>query len=390
MFRRIEGNPHFQLLMSLLFGSIIGGLTFVFVEILTSINAVQANLNSTTPFHLLVAPVALALIVLIKRNSLFFPSKISELQDQLSTQHWSKAMFPVNFIGPIISHVGGLSLGREGAVVMFSASLARVFNLSWNFWGPILASIGFSAVVGNYWVAPFFMSELFFRTRLLQKLYSFVGAVVAVMVTRHLQMPHLFSDFEVNDNIGFFTKFLFLFLFAVSVGYIMRIYKSAHEYLVQKLLTMNLVFKISAVLILIGLLYLPELRKYQSLGLNQFYQISAFQADYLDAFLKLLLTLPATALGFMGGEFIPLVYSGVHFGGSFFRTFGYDPALGAAFGAFLFFAAGTRLKWTGYILMISLLGWEWWFWVYFVLSSAVSFSGGKSLYGSSEKTSWAL
>ena len=384
MFRRIEHNSHFQLLLSVLFGALIGGLTYLFVQILNSINTAQASLNLKEPFHLLAAPIVLLLLILIKRNSLFFPSKISELRDQLSAQHWSKAMFPVNFLGPIISHVGGLSLGREGAVVMFSASLTRFLNLSWNFWGPILASVGFSAVIGNYWVAPVFMSELFFRTRLLQKLYAFVGAVAAVTVTQQLQMPHLFSDFEVNDDIGFFTKFLFLFLFAACVGYIMRIYKSAHEFLAQKFLRMNVLIKILIVLILVGLFYVPELRKYQSLGLNQFYELSALQANFLDAFLKLVLTLPATALGFMGGEFIPLVYGGTHFGGSFFRTFGYDPVLGAAFGAFLFFAAGTRLKWTCYILMISLLGWQWWFWVYFVISTAVGFSGGKSLYGKPE------
>jgi H+/Cl- antiporter ClcA len=88
----------------------------------------------------------------------------------------------------------------------------------------------------------------------------------------------------------------------------------------------------------------------------------------------------STSLGFFGGEFIPLVFAGVHYGSALFATYGFGAQMGAVFGAFVFFAGGTRFKWTSIVLLLGLIGIEWWFWSYFVMATAVLFSGDKSLY----------
>ncbi len=380
MYNKLKDNSYFQTLLTLILGVGIGFLTVLFVDLLGSINAAQANLNLNRPFHLILIPIVFIFLWLARRNSLYFPTKINELGSGPASRYWSNMMWPYHFIGTLLSHASGASVGREGAVVLFSSALTRLFRLQWDFWGPVLASIGFSSIIGNYWVAPIFMTEVFATTRLLQKLYAFIGAVAAVLTTRHLGMPHLFAAIEVTDDIGFFMKFVLFFCFAFCVGYIMRFYKIFHKKLISLFFDTNLIFKILVCFILVGVLYWPQFRQLQSLGLSQIYDLNSLQPSLLNAFFKLALTLVTTALAFAGGEFIPLVYSGVHFGGAFFSAWGYNMQLGAAFGAFLMFASGTRLMWTSYVLMIAFLGWEWWFWVYFVLSTAIGFSGDLSLY----------
>ncbi len=320
------------------------------------------------------------LLILIKRNSLYFPTKVSELSDEVSSHYWSSLMAPVNFLGAILSHASGMSLGREGSVVLFASGLVRTFKLSWHFWGPVFASIGFSSIIGNYWVAPVFMFELFQSTGPLQKVYGFIGAMAAVLVTQHFGMPHLFSNYEFQSDMGFFAKIFIFFIFAFSIGLTMRYYKMLHRTLAEALQKSPYFLSLAVSVILAVFLYLPEFRRYHSLGISEFSQLDSTVFSITAAYIKLALTLIATCAGFLGGEFIPLVFSGVHFGGAFFQYFGYSSQLGACFGAFMLFAAGTRLKWTSVFLMVALLGFSWIFWIYYMVSIAITFSGSESLY----------
>lgn len=376
--RITNNNPYVQLAISLLFGGVIGLLSSGFVLALNYINLKQSAFAH--PLYLFVAPLVLLLIILIKRNTLFFPTKINEISHEASSHYWSSAMTPVNFIGPLLSHAAGMSLGREGAVVLFSAGLVRAVKLSWSFWGPVFAGIGFASVMGNYWLAPVFIFELFLTTSFLQKLLGLVGAVVAVLVTRHFEVPHLFGVYDFQDSMGFFHKLIFFFFFAAVAGYLMRYYKQLHKLLVAQIGRSQFFSPIAVSILLVVFLYLPEFSKYHSLGLSEFTDLNSDQFSMLTALLKLFFTLLSTSCGFLGGEFIPLVFSGTHFGGHFFQYFGLSSQLGGAFGAFILFAAGTRLKWTTLFLMVSLLGFSWIFWIYYTVSIAVSFSGEESLY----------
>ncbi len=378
--RPTNSNSYLQIFLALIFGALVGALTAAFIYALKSLNDIQADLNLNHPFHLLLAPLVLTLIILIKRNTLYFPTKMSEITSEASSHYWSWVMTPVNFLGPLLSHASGMSLGREGAVVLFSSGLVRTFKLSWSVWGPVFAAIGFSSVLGNYWIAPIFILELFPSTSWMQKLLGFVGAVVAVLVGRHLQVPHLFLPFEIQDNVGFFSKLGLFILLGVGAGFIMRYYKLFHENLVRYFHKTGFALQILVAVVLSVFLYLPEFRIYQSLGISQFNNLQAPEVSLAACFIKLAFTLMATAVGFLGGEFIPLIFAGVNLGGSLFHSFGSSVQLGATFGAFVLFAAGTRLKWTSFWLMTFLLGWSWMLWIFFVLTLAVTFSGNRSLY----------
>lgn len=373
-------SPIFDLLITLLLGTIIGFLTLGFVNCLSAIELVHKHFNQKFPYHLLLIPVVLIVIELTKRNTLYFPTKAAHLVDEKTSQYWTVFMSFFHFAGTVLSHLSGVSVGRESAVVLYSAGLARVFRLSWTYWGPIAGSIGFAAVVGQYWVAPFFMMELFGRTSFVQKIYSFIGAMLAVLIMKSFNPDQLFSNVVATTDMGFFKKLIFLFFFAVCAGYLMRFYKKIYFVLSNYFRSQSLWSKVTVSVILAFFLYLPEFRKFQSLGLAQISDLSVVTASFLDGITKLFFTLVSTTLGFLGGEFIPLIYSGVYFGHSFFDYFGYNPALGAVLGAFMLFAGATRFKWTGYILVLNLMGFSWWFWAYFSVSAAVAFSGPNSIY----------
>lgn len=377
---RLETNPFWQLLMTLIFGVVIGLLTHAFMTGLASLNAAQAQLNLFEPFHLLLAPLVFLFIFLVRRRTLFFPYKISEMRDETSASHWSIMMAPAHFFGTLLSHASGMSLGREGAVVLFSSGLVRLFRLTWTFWGPIAASIGFASVLGQAWLAPIFMFEFFGFTSFMQKILGLMGAMVAVLVTRSFGTHTLLTELELNDSSGFFKKLFVLFLFAVFVGYLMRYYIKLHHMLSAFFARCSLVTRLLVVILMMTFLYLPQFRVYQSLGLEQFHDLNTLTGSYEAALVKLALTMVATSVGFLGGEFIPLVFSGSFLGAAFFQSFGLSSALGAGFGAYILFATGTRLKWTSFFLMLGLLGWGWWLWVLYALSLATSFAGSESLY----------
>jgi|GEM_PF-5487068 len=375
-----QSRAHLEVLITLALGAIIGFLTLAFIKSLAAIEAAHISLNQSVPYHLLLIPIVLIAIELIKKNTLYFPSRTAHLPDEKTSQHWSVFMTPLHFFGTCISHLSGVSVGRESAVVLYSAGVVRLLKLPWIFWGPIVGAIAFSAVVGQFWVAPFFLFELFGRTNIFQKIYSFMGAWLAVLIIKSFGEPPLLSASEITIDMGFFEKLFFLFFFAACAGYLMRLYKNIYFRFSTYFLRRPLWIKAAVALILAYILYLPAFRKYQSMGLSQFADFSIITSSFFDVLVKLFLTIISVTLGFFGGEFIPLIYSGVYFGHSFFAFFGHSTLLGAALGAYLLFTGATRFKWTSYILILSLMGSSWWFWAYFLVLVTVVFSGPLSIY----------
>ena len=381
-----QPNPYFGIFISLTLGGVIGLMAVLLISALNHIEKLHQRWNSDFPFQLLLIPVVLLAILLIRRNTLFFPTKVSQLTETETADSWSDVMLPMHFLGTALSHLAGVSVGREGALVLAAGGLTRTLRLSWEFWGPVLTSIAFASVVGQYWTAPFFLSEMYGRNSLLQKIYSLIGAVAAVLTGSYFQVPHFFEPAAYTFEAGFFAKLIFFFLFAVVAGMLMRFYKKLYFFFSERFHLTSLPAKLLVSLVLAGFLYLPEFRQYQGLGLSQLQDMTSFQGSIITSVVKLFFTLISTTLGFLGGEFIPLVYSGVHLGSAFFSAFGYSSQLGALFGAFVLFAGGTRFKWTGIVMLLGLAGLQYWFWAYFVMATAVAFSGPQSLYRKKPET----
>ena len=284
-----------------------------------------------------------------------------------------------HFVGTGLSHLVGASVGREGALVLISSGLVRLLRLSWMSWGPVAASIGFATVVGHFWVAPIFMIELFY-TNFRQKIYALLGAQAAAVVFDSFHMEHLIPDLSSRADFGFFQKFFFVFVLAFLAGSCMRLYKKIYFELSDYFAKHSIFIRLFVSLLLAVFLFQPELRRYQSLGLLEISYISQNISHLPDVIIKLFVTLISVSIGFFGGEFVPLVFSSLHLGNLVSQWMGFDVVMGTYLAAYLFFAGATRLKWTSYLLLLSLVGVSWWFWAYVLTSLTVSFSKEKSLY----------
>lgn len=290
-------------------------------------------------------------------------------------------MTPFKFLGTLLSHLVGASVGRESVAVIMATGLVRVCRLDYRFWGPIAAGCGFSAVMGNPWIGLIFVIELF-TTSVKQKLLLLISGYFAYLLMQTLRVPHLLVSLEVHQDLGFFKTFLFIMTLAVSVGFIMRFYKWAFLKLSAFFQKSSIWIKLLFAVFLAALLMTEELRPYQSLGILQLENLEKLPVDFLIPFFKLFLTLFSVTLGFWGGEFIPLVYAGLHYGASLANVMGYPALLGAYLSAYLFFAAATRLKWTAFFLILSLMGFSWFLWLAVLVNLTIGFSGEESLYHS--------
>lgn len=377
-----EKSPWPEIITTASLGLVIGLLTAFFVQALLYIESKQSALNSEVwPVHVFLLPVVLVFLYYLKKRTLYFPTRVAELTTWTldSSWHWHPFMSLFHFFGTLASHMVGASVGREGTAVLMAAGVARAFRLNWKFWGPIAMGCGFAAILGNSWIGLIFVGELI-QTNWKQKIYILMSSFFATLLMQTMNVPHLISAVELNLEVGFFKKLSFILILALCCGFAMRFYKwilhATHAFFNRQ----TIWIKFACALVLMFVLIQPDFRRYQSLGILQLQDISKLDLGFQIPFLKLALTLFSVSLGFWGGEFVPLVYAGLHFGASLAHSFGFDLVVGALLSSFLFFAAATRLKWTSIFLIFSLLGWTWIFWVIILVQLTVGLSGSESIY----------
>lgn len=382
-----ESNAFLRgLFVSLVLGLSIGALLSAFLKALELVELQHAFWNSEKwPVHVFLIPIVLGFLYLLKKRTLYFPSKISELTawSSESCWQWSAWMAPFKFLGTLLSHIAGASVGREGVAVVMSAGLARIFRLPWNFWGPVTMGAGFAAIVGNPWIGFVFVTEMF-RTNLRQKLFTLISSYVSYLLMQTLNVPHFIPKIEIELDIGFFKTLSFVMTLAISVGYIMRFYKWVYFRLSDFFTKRSFWLRFALSFVLMGLMTIPEFRKFQSLGISQLQDLTTLKIGFEIPFLKLIVTLFSLVLGFWGGEFIPLIYTGLHFGASLASLFDFPLLVGAYLGCYLFFASATRLKWTVFFLILGLMGFSWCLWLLVLINICVGFSGDESLYFTNE------
>jgi H+/Cl- antiporter ClcA len=375
-----------NLFFSLALGLFAGALSYALQFGIESSEA----LRNQYPEIVLGLPVLFFLTVALKKKTLYYPYKIKDLFEMTGKENffWNRYMSLYHFIGASLSHFFGASVGREGVVVLTTTGIVRFFNLSLTYWGPVAASIGFAAITGNKWVGLVFLIEMY-TTELSQKLWTFLGAWVAILLLDSLQFPHLLSAVNIPDADSYFKRFLFVFILGILLGYIGRIYKSSHFFLANFFQKKNIFWAIAMSVVLGYAMYNEVLRPTQSLSLDLLSRFSSgslmLQMDMQLVVYKLIFTLLCVSLGFFGGEFVPLVVVGTGLGVTAAQYYGENLYLGAVLGAFSIFAGVTRLKWTAMVLCWSLVDFSSAFWVYFFFSVCQNFSGPASIYYDAEQ-----
>ncbi|AZZ37772.1 hypothetical protein CIK05_13510 [Bdellovibrio sp. qaytius] len=373
-------NP-LNLFLALVIGVAAAALSYGFQAVVNF----SEVLRQQYPEIVLGLPILFILTVLLKKKTLYYPYKVKDLHEMTQGQNffWNRWKSFYHFIGASLSHLFGASVGREGVIVLTTTGIVRLFNLSLPYWGPVAACVGFAAITGNKWVGIIFLIEMY-TTQFSQKVWTFFGGWIAVLILQSLNFPHLISAVSIPETESWFKRFAFIFLLGLIIGYLSRAYKRSYFFLSDFFAKKNIVWAIVMAAVLGYALYNPGLRPLQSLSLDLVSKFSSgalmIESDMQLVLLKLVFTLLCVSLGFFGGEYVPLVLVGCGIGATAAQYFGESLLLGSTLGAFAVFAGVTRLKWTCVILCASLMDYTMLLWVYIFFSVVHSFSGEQSIY----------
>lgn len=373
-------NP-LNLFLALVFGVFAAAICYGFQTVINF----SEELRLQYPQMILGLPILFILTVILKKKTLYFPYKVKDMNEMTEPKNffWNRYKAFYHFLGASLSHLFGASVGRESVIVLTMTGIAHFFKFNLRYWGPVTASMGFAAITGNKWVGIIFLIEMY-TTQFSQKVWTFLGAWVAILLLQTLHFPHLLSAVIIPETDSWIKRFVFIFLLALIIGYLSRAYKRSYFFLSDFFTKKNIVWALIFSFVLGYALFNPVLRPLQSLSLDLLYKFSAgamiTEMDMQMILLKLVFTLFCVSLGFFGGEFVPLALVGCGIGATAAQYFGESLLLGSTLGAFAIFAGVTRLKWTCVVLCATLMDISMVFWVYVFFSVVHSFSGHKSIY----------
>ncbi len=275
---------------------------------------------------------------------------------------------PTLTISVFLSHLGGASTGREGAVIhlsrILSVSLGRFLNFQERKTKRlIIASIGsgFGAALGAPLAGLVFGFEEnrhpFFRLKTL--LHSLVAVLVAQGCVHfsgvtHFQIP----SFDIPEY-GF-IPFSFIFILGVLLGLIAVVYHFLKKYFE---LLFSYLKPWQAGLIggsLLFLIYQSQLisADFQGLGTQSMIEASQQMVSSSMTWKKMLVTVISLGSGFQGGEFFPLAFLGSTFGSAFSLISPVMVSLFASIGMVAVYGAATQTPIACTILAAELFGWK--------------------------------
>lgn len=300
-------------------------------------------------------------------------------------------MAPLVFLGTMITHLFGGSAGREGTAVQISSSLADFLSHQFHLNSKerrkfliIGISAGFGSVLSAPWAGMIFGSEVVTSGKIEKDslIESGIASFIAYFITRLLHAPHTsFQAVLLSKN------YLLLIFLAIGsgilFGLIARIFLELMHFIeaqVEKI-SLHTVLKtfLGGVIIVVLYQVLGGL-KYSGLGLESIQNSFSVPASLLDVFGKMFFTVITLASGFIGGEFVPLVFMGSHTGsflGSFFMS---DLTFLTALGFCAVFAGASKAPLTCSIMACEIFGWSLFPFSLLACYMSFFFSGNKGIY----------
>ncbi len=302
------------------------------------------------------------------------------------------------FITPIISHLFGASVGREGAALQLGGGIATAFSKYFRLddsYRKILIRAGmaavFSAVFGTPLTAFFFALEIVTVGTLHLKsvipcfIASVSGYFTAFSIGAHPERFSLSLAPQFSLHIALQVVVLTILVSLLSIGFCHALQFSSKF---AKSFIKNPYFRIiSGGAIIVLLTVLIGNQNYNGAGMGVIERIfhgdsdpASINFNPFDFVLKLIFTCVSVAAGFKGGEIVPTLFIGATFGALVATLLGLAAPFGAALGMVLLFCGVTNCPLASLFLAIELFsGVGVW---YFVPTIAICFliSGKISLY----------
>lgn len=264
---------------------------------------------------------------------------------------------PLIIFTTLLSHLFGVSVGREGVAVQIGGTIGGYFNKKRQIWDihiptrPLLTTAmatGFAALFGMPLTAALFsieISKLYKQTTGKWLALPFIGSFVASQFSFQLGLSHMhFSIPTITLSLPLFLSLTFLFiLILIATPLYLIIHHNLASFL-KKYISNPLPRIIIGAISLSFLLFIFKLDSLQGLGstlISQSFKEQNMITPYLP-FLKIIFTLGFLALGFKGGEVTPIFSIGAMIGAVSATAFHLPSPLFAMIGLAAFFGATTK------------------------------------------------
>lgn len=276
-------------------------------------------------------------------------------------------LIPGIFFSTILSHLGGASVGREGAALQLGGTLGHNIGKFLKLDTEIIKSStiagmggAFSALFGTPIASTFFALEITTVGIIKYKslLLCFISSIVASQVSKYLNVTPLL--FNINNKIDIdyvlYLKVIFLALLTSLLAYIFYKTLSLSEKYFSKLIS-NPYIKILIGAILIILLSIIEgTYDYNGAGMNIVNNAVNGNVKPYAFIFKIILTAISLSSGFKGGEVVPIFFVGATFGSLISQLIGIDASLSSTLSLFGLFASLTNAPIASLILVLETIG----------------------------------
>lgn len=387
--RQDTGNLVKWLVLSILTGVIVGGVSTAFAYALTAVTQFRVNHS----WSILLLPISGVCIVFLYdkfgrndggTNQVFSTVRSKDEVPILAA--------PLIFISTALTHLAGGSAGREGAALQLGGSIAnqlgRWIHLDEEDTHVIVMcgmSAAFAALFGTPMAAAVFSLEVvsvgvMYYAALMPCIFSaLIAASVAHEFGVHAEAFDIIALPELKIISGLKIGAVALGCAAVSILFCMALRAAGQGY--RHWIKNKYLRVLAASGLIIGITAVLQTTDYMGSGTELIVRaVEEGKADHFAFFWKLLLTALTMKAGFKGGEIVPSFCIGATFGCVMGELLGISPSACAACGMIAVFCGVTNCPLTSLLIAFELFGYEGV--PFYLVTVAISYatSGYYSLY----------
>lgn len=311
--------------------------------------------------------------------------------------HEPKATIPLRmsllvYIGTIVSHLFGASVGREGTAVQMGVSIADQFKDLFKLKNEdrktlivVGISAGFASVFGTPLAASIFAIELFHVGKFQIKyiVQSLLAAYIAHYACLIWGIHHSQYSIDLIPTLNITTIFLSI-IAGIIYGLAAFVFsKSVHLFTdLSKKINYAPLRPFIGGLVIASVYFFFDLNKFMGLGLDSISASFNSSMNKYDFIIKLFLTTFTIGFGFKGGEVTPLFFIGATLGNILIWFVPLPFALLAGMGFVAVFASATKTPIACIIMGAELFGIDSVFYIMIACVIAFLCSGKKGIYSS--------
>lgn len=283
-----------------------------------------------------------------------------------STEEIKFIMAPLVFVGTVLTHLFGGSVGREGTGVQIGGTignyLCKMINKNQDKKILLISGVaaGFSSVFGTPLTGTVFALEVSSIGSLSydSMLPAITAAIVGDRVVRFLGVKH--THFNIPPVEPFmFTNILRIIALAICFGLASKLFidmTKLFKYVLGKYISNNyLKIFVGGSLMMIATLIIGN-RMYNNLSLGLLTDAFIKEVPNFAFLIKLVLTTLCLGAGYQGGEVTPLFVIGATLGSTLSNIFGVPRSVAAALGLVGVFAGATNAPIACFIMYLELFG----------------------------------